>query len=335
MEIHFQQLQQQLKKGLAPIYLISGDEFLLVEEAVSAIRTQAKNLEFTERELFHVEPGFDWQNFLLNLNNLSLFFDKSVVELKIPNSKPGDIGSKVLQTYAKNPSKNKVLIIVTGKLDAATKKTNWVKAITETGIFLPIWQLDKNQLTQWVINKLKTTGIFLETNDIKFLVDHVEGNLFAAAQEIEKLSLLYGKTKITSEQLISAITNSTTFTVYDLADTMLNGDAGKALRILEVLRGEGMEPAIILWAITREIRNLITIILKINEGNNLEQVLQQQRVRLNQKNTFKKACQRFKNVQPLENILAHAFQIDLMIKGVKTGDVWRDLAQLLILIDCY
>jgi len=331
MEISLQQLSQCLQRNLAPMYLISGDEYLLVDEALTFIRETAKKHDFTSRESFTVDKNFDWQFLASLLNNLSLFADKSLIELKISNNKLNNLSSKILQNYAENPASDKLLIIITDKLDAATKKTQWYKSINQSGISITIWKLDQKQFLSWIINKLKKCKITLDTEGISLLYDYVEGNLLAASQEIEKLKILYGSVKITTEELLKSITESTEYNVYDLMECALLGDISKIIRILKHLRDEGFEPAIILWAITRELRNLITISLKTQKGEDLEQILQQQRVRPNQKIAIKKVVQEQKLTR-LEKILISTSKIDFTLKGAYDGDVWTEIEQILFTI---
>ena len=331
MEVYLQQLPQYLKRSLAPVYLLSGDEYLLIDESLLLIREQAQKQGFSSRISFTVDKNFDWQTLAGEFNNLSLFSDKQIIELRIGNAKFGDLGSKILQNYAANPSSDKLLIVIADKLDAASKKLLWYKSINDVGVCVNIWKLDRKQFSYWVTNKLKDCNLILDDEGIKLLLDHVEGNLLAASQEIEKLRILYGERKISIAELISAITEITDFNVYDLVENALCGDIGKVLRILQHLKYEGFEPAIMLWAITRELRNLIAILLKMESGEDLEQILQRQRTRPTQKIAIQKIIQR-KKLLDLERILASAAQLDFIIKGAIAGDVWLEIEKILFAI---
>ncbi len=100
MQLKAEQLAQHLKKGLAPIYLIYGDELLLVQEAADAIRAAARAQDFSEREVFNVDREFDWNQLIESSNNLSLFAERRILEVRMPTGKPGDAGGKALREYA-------------------------------------------------------------------------------------------------------------------------------------------------------------------------------------------------------------------------------------------
>jgi DNA polymerase-3 subunit delta len=331
MEISRQQLPQHIKRKLAPVYLLSGDEHLLIDEAILSIREEAKKLEFSSRGSFMVQQNFSWEALALELNNLSLFTEKSIVELRIGNAKIGDVGSLVLQNYAANPSKDKLLIIIADKLDASIKKTKWYENVNAVGVLMQVWPLDQNQFRNWIANKLREHNVTLEDDGLNLLIDHVEGNLLAASQEIVKLKMIYGEGLITLENLVRAITEVSDFDVYDLAASAFLGEPKKVIKILDRLKGGGSEPAIILWAITRELRIAISVFLKMEKGEDLEQIFLQQKIKPSQKIALKKILQRHK-LNQLEKMLILSAKIDFLIKGAIEGNVWRELSELLLLI---
>lgn len=185
MQIKPEQLAAQLKKGLAPLYFVSGDEPLLLQEACDVIRVAARQAGCTEREVHHVETGFDWQGFLQSGDAMSLFSDRILIELRLPSGKPGDAGSKALQAYAERPSEENVLLIVSGKLEASQRNSKWYKALDKAGAIVQIWPIDVRQLPGWAMHRMKEKGLQPNQEAVALLVERVEGNLLACAQEIE------------------------------------------------------------------------------------------------------------------------------------------------------
>jgi DNA polymerase III subunit delta len=324
MKIQLQQLSQQLAKKMAPIYLISGDEFLLVQEACNIVRQHAITAGYTGRETFYIEPGFNWENFLTSTTNLSLFSDRTLIELHL-KGKFAENGRKILQNYANNPVSDKIVLIIADKLDATKQRTAWYKAIDACGIVLPIWPINLAQLPLWITKRLQGAGLKADSNGIKLLADHAAGNLLAAAQEIEKLRLLYGSGNLTTEQIITAITDNARFNVFELLDTALAGKTALLIRMLDNLKAEGAEPTIILWAIARELRALINMSFAMTQGLNAEQALAKNNVWTNRKALIKKALLQH-NLATLQKILKHAALIDCIIKGADNQRVlWHEL----------
>lgn len=318
MKIYPEQLAAQLNKQLAPIYIISGEDQLLVNETITAIRQHAQNKGYTETTRLQADRGFDWQELLLATDNQSLFAEKKIIELKIPTGKPGDKGSKALINYAEKTVPDTILLIISEKLDKATQNTKWFKAVEKKAVFIPIWPPTGPQLPKWLAQRLTKAQLTTTPDGLKLLAEYYEGNLLAAAQEIEKLRLIHGAGAITAAQIIASITDNSRHTIFDLIDTAIVGNCTKAIRILHILKQEKTEPTIILWAFTRELRTLIKMASEKRQG--IEQILQQYHVWEKRKPIMRAALQHSKTT--LINILSNCATIDKIIKGAKTGNIW-------------
>jgi DNA polymerase III subunit delta len=326
MKIVLQQLSQQLKQNLAPIYLLYGDEYILLQDACTQILQHAQQQGFTARESFHVDAGFTWESFATSANNLSIFNEASVIELNLQN-KLNTVGTKLLLDYAQKPPTDKILIIKTTKLDAGSQKSSWFKAIESCGIIVQIRPINLTQFPNWFASRLQQAGIRVTTESLKLLIDYTAGNLLAAIQEIEKLQLLYGKGQLTPEQIRSAITDNAHFDVFNLIDSALQMQPQQTIRILQSLQSTGVEPAIILWAIARELRNLISMRFAMQAGTTIEQLMTQHNVWPIRRPMITKILQAH-TCKKLNKMLQTAAEIDLIIKGAKTGDSWQALGKL-------
>ncbi|MDQ2077695.1 DNA polymerase III subunit delta [Marinimicrobium sp. ABcell2] len=322
-----EQLAPALSKGLAPIYLVSGDEPLLVQEACDAIRQAVRQAGFKDRELYHADAGFDWTQVLSAANSLSLFAEQKLLEVRLPTGKPGDKGSKVLQEYAKAPSPDNILLLVAGKLDRSALNTKWAKALEQVGTHIQVWPLPPAQLPRWIGQRLQAAGLKAESSAIDLLASRVEGNLLAASQEIEKLKLLAPDQSVSAELMASVVADSARYNVFALTDKALRGDARGAVKTLQGLRGEGTEPLALLWALTREIRLLVQIGQSVSQGVSFERAAQQARVREQQKPLLQSALRRLKPAQA-QQLLRKANGIDKAIKGMRNASPWDELLDL-------
>ncbi len=329
MQLRQEQLNQHLiSNKLAPIYLVSGAEPLLIEESCDAIIKAAAAKDFSERNYLVADKSFNWQELLTTANNLSLFSTKTLIQLRIPNAKPGTTGSKTLQEYAKKLPTDKILLIVTDKLDAAAQKSKWFKALEKAGVFLPIWPIDRSRLPNWLALRLQQEGLKTDTNSLNLLADYVEGNLLAAKQEIEKLRLLYGETTLTTTQITQAISDNARFSIFDLADSALQSNKKKSLRILHSLQSEKTEPILIVWVLAKELRSLAKMAYTKQEQNSaIEQILQQYHVWPMRKPIIKHALQTHK-YSTIMNLLKRCALLDRIIKGAAAGNIWNELEQL-------
>lgn len=324
-----EQLGAALSKGLAPIYLVSGDEPLLVQEACDTIRRAARSAGFSERELYHCDANFDWGQVLTAANSLSLFSEQKIIELRLTTGKPGDKGGKVLQEYAQSPAPDNLLLIVANKLDGASQKSKWFKAIDDAGTHVQVWPITAAQLPRWIGQRLQQAGLRADSSAIDLLASRIEGNLLAAAQEIEKLKLLAPDNIVSYELMASAVADSARYDVFGLVDKALHGDARAAVRTLHGLKTEGTEPINILWALTRDIRSLVQISLLVTQGKSFELAARQAGIWDKRQPLIQTALRRLKPAH-LQQLLRKANGIDKAIKGMRNAEPWDELLDLIL-----
>ena len=331
MKLNPAQLAKHLNGSLAAVYAISGDEPLLCQEAGDAIRSAARQQGFGERQVFSVETSFDWGLLYEAGASLSLFAEKRLIELRIPSGKPGDKGAAALLDYLSRPAEDTLLLITLPKLDGNSQKTKWAKALIDgpAAQFIQIWPVDAQQLPNWVRQRLAQAGLTASPHAVEMICARVEGNLLAAAQEIEKLKLLAEGNQIDAETVQAAVADSARFDVFGLIDAALNGEAAHTLRILDGLRGEGVEAPVILWALARELRQLATLAWQYEQGIPLERAFSQCRPPVWDKRRplISRALQRH-SAERWGHLLLDAQRIDAQIKGQAPGSAWNGLASL-------
>ncbi|HSC84311.1 MAG TPA: DNA polymerase III subunit delta [Pseudomonas sp.] len=335
MKLNPAQLGKHLQGKLAPVYVISGDEALLCQEAADAIRAATRDQGFSEREVFHAEANFDWGLLYEAGASLSLFAEKRVIELRIANGKPGDKGTAAILEYLERPPEDTLLLISLPKLDGSTQKTKWAKALIDGphSQFLQIWPVDAGQLPQWIRQRLAQAGLSASQEAVELIAARVEGNLLAAAQEIEKLKLLAEGNQIDASTVQAAVADSARYDVFGLIDAVLGGEGAHALRMLEGLRGEGVEVLFILVMLARELRQLAGIAQQVNQGTPLDKAFAAARPPVwdKRKPLVSKALQRHSAAR-WNQLLIDAQRIDAQVKGQAPGDPWSSLARLALLM---
>lgn len=336
MRINSDQLKTHLQKPLQPVYWIAGDETLIVQETLDLLRARCRKDGFSEWDLFFVERGFQWQSMLQSANNMSLFSDKKIIELRLYSPKLEDGGRDALQEYITSPDPNNILIIVSPRLEASALNSKWFKSIEAAGAFVQIWPVDSKSLPRWITTRLASHGLSADAEAVALLADKVEGNLLAANQEIEKLSVLTGaspdnKIHIDRKHILTLVADSSRYNVFNLLDAALLGDGRRTLKILNGLRSEGSEPLGILAMVCREVRTLIAIHNRIANGQNTGSAMQNEGVRRNHEGPVSKAIERSRIV-PLTAMLQRARLIDMAVKGLAKADPWVELTTLLLSI---
>jgi DNA polymerase-3 subunit delta len=331
MKLNSAQLGKNLKDNLAPVYVLSGDEPLLCQEAADTIRSSVRSQGFSERQVFHCDANFDWNLLYEAGASLSLFAEKRLIELRIPGGKPGDKGSSALIDYMARPAEDSVLLISLPKLDGSAQKTKWAKALIDSrdSVFVQIWPVETSQLPQWIRQRLAQAGLTATQDAVELIAERVEGNLLAAAQEIEKIKLLADGTPIDAAYVLASVADSARFDVFGLIEACLNGDAVHTLRMLEGLRGEGVEPLFLCAMLARELRLLSSLALQISQGTSQERAFASARppVWEKRKQPLSRALQRHTGKR-FNHLLLELQQVDAQVKGQASGDPWNSLTNL-------
>jgi DNA polymerase-3 subunit delta len=321
------QLSPHLQRGLATLYVVSGDEPLLAMEAADTIRAQARKLDYAEREVFTVEPGFNWQNLLASGNSLSLFASRRILEIRIPGGKPGVEGAKALEQYCSALPPDTLTLVLLPRLDKQAQASKWFKALEQAGVVVQVYPVELSRLPQWIGMRLAAQGQKADNDTLRFLADRVEGNLLAAHQEIQKLALLFPPGDLRFDQVREAVLDVSRYDVFSLSEAMLAGDAARLARILEGLKAEGVAANLALWAMTQEIRTLARLKGGTRRGVPLSQLMRDARIWESRQGLFQKALGRVAEGR-LIGALQQAAALDRMIKGLARGDVWDELLQL-------
>lgn len=339
MQVRAEALDAHLEKSLAPLYVISSDEQLLMLEAADRIRAKARAAGFSEREVLVAERYFKWGELQSVQQSMSLFGDRKLVELRIPSGKPGKEGAQALQAYAANctgtEAGDTLTLITLPKLDWATQKSAWVSALQRQAVYIEIANIERAQLTTWIGQRLAAQGQSADKHALEFMVDRVEGNLLAAHQEIRKLALLYPEGRLSLDQIQDAVLNVARYDVFKLSEAMLSGDVGRVARMLDGLKGEGEALPLVLWAISEEIRTLLKLKIGSDEGRPLATMMKEYRIWGPRERLMGPALARVR-LSVLRDALSKAAQVDRMIKGLRAkdfaGDAWDALLQLALVV---
>ena len=339
MQLAFGQLAAQLAKGLRSLYTLHGDEPLLVQEALDAIRATARAQGFTERTV-HVVAGahFDWSEVLAAGGSLSLFADKQILEVRIPSGKPGKDGSTALQHLAQQAEGNTdtLTLVVLPRLDKLAKSAAWFVALEKFGVTLQVEPVERGALPQWIAQRLQAQGQRVQAGvagqqTLQFFADRVEGNLLAAHQEIQKLALLYPAGELQWAQVESAVLNVARYDVFKLSEAVLGGQRLRVQRMLDGLQAEGEAEVLVHWALAEDIRALYRVKSAMDAGKPLPMALRENRVWGTKERLFERVLPRLPSGL-IAQLLQSAHQVDGIAKGLKQpdwpADPWQALHRL-------
>lgn len=327
MKLRAEQLAATLNRGVAPVYAITGDEPLLVDEAAALIRQALYKQGVDTRQSFQADTGFDWRDWLAGFDALSLFASRQLVELRLPTGKPGVEGGKALEGWCANSPGDTWLLVLLPRLDRTGQASKWFTALERAGTVVTVTPPNLEQLPDWIGARLQAKGLRADQETRLFLAERVEGNLLAANQEVEKLSLLLPHGPIGLEDVKGAVLDVARYDASQLPEALLKGEAARFVRILDGLRGEGEAPPLALWVLTQEIRTLYRVALAASRGESPTAAMAGLRVWESKQKLISRALRRM-DVGRLARALDLAARIDRNAKGLGGDDPWLLMKQL-------
>lgn len=327
MRIDSEQLPQHLQRGLKRLYTIHGDEALLALEAADCIRAEAHRAGYTERGVLVAEAGFNWAQLTSFGSNLSLFSARRLLELRVSSGKPGVDGSEALQAFCARLPDDVLALIALPRLDRQSQASKWFTALERAGVAVAAEAVERPRLPRWIDARLARQQQQADATTLAFIAERVEGNLLAAHHEVQKLGLLFPAGRLDFEEVKNAVLDVARYDVFKLGEALLEGDTVRLVRFLDGLRGEGVAPPLVLWAISEEIRTLARVLQGVKSGVSLPEALRAARVWGKRAEWMQKALRRVTGDQ-LEDALLEAAAIDRLVKGLDKGDAWDRLLQL-------
>ena len=340
MELKHDRLASQLAaEPLRSAYLVAGSEPLLVLEAADAIRTAARAQGITEREVFEAEGNPrepDWDALRSTFGAPSLFATRRLVELRLPTGKPGNEGSKLIAGFCADPPPDVVLLVTAGDWSMKQHGGKWSDAIARAGHVVVAWPVKPHELPDWIERRLRSRGLRADRDAVQRLAERVEGNLLAAAQEIDKLALLGEDGILDAARMDALVTDAARFDVFRLVDAALNGHPAQVSRMLAGLRAEGEAIPALMGMVVRELQTSAALARVQARGGNLASAFKAQRIWDSKQAMYLRALKRHDPAR-WERFLARAGQVDRIAKGrVRLGlepvDAWQALERLLLAV---
>ena len=317
MKLTSDSLATHLGERLLPAYLVSGDEPLLAAEAADAVRARARGAGFTQREVHFIERAADWDEVRASAANLSLFAARRVMEIRLASGRPGTAGNAALIALLEARDPDTLFLILTPRLDRDAQGADWVRSVEAHGAWVQIWPVDSHRLVAWLKGRCRRLKLDASDEALELLAARTEGNLLAAHQELTQLALLAPEGKVTPDTVLAGVADSARFDVFGLGEAVLKGEAARALRVLTGLRAEGTEPTLVLWALSRALRD----VWSARGGDRPPAWQQRHRAALEQ------ALRRASRL-PFAALARRAARVDRTIKGRVVGDAWDQLALL-------
>lgn len=334
MELKLDRLATQLAaEPLRPAYLIAGPEPLLVLEAADAVRAAARAQGVSEREVFEAEGNQrepDWNALESSFRSPSLFASQRLVELRLPTGKPGTEGAKVISEFCADPPGDVCLLVTCGEW-SMKHGGKWSQAIGQVGVVVIAWAVKPHELVDWIERRLRGRGLKADRDAVQRLAERVEGNLLAAAQEIDKLVLLSDGNTLDATRMDALVADAARFDVFRLLDAAMNGQGAQVSRMLAGLRAEGEAVPALLGMVVKELQRAAAVARVQARGGNLAAEFKAQQIWESKQAAYRRALQRHP-ASRWERFVVEAGLVDRIAKGRAAGDAWVNLERLLLAV---
>lgn len=322
-------LRSQGADKLPGIVLVNGNEPLLVEEALDDARQALKEFGFSERLKYQLEAGFDWGLLSGSGQSMSLFAERRILELRVPKSL-GTAGTKAITELCGQPPGEDILLVIMPALDKRQRSAKWCKVVDGAGWLVDSHDIRPAQFPAWIKRRLQSRALRVEQGVVEFLAQQLEGNVLAAAQEVDKLQVLAENGAVSMQLVRDSLADQANFDVFAFTDACLAGNLARALRIKQRLQSEGIEPVIVVWSLVREIRTLALLAEGMALGQPRGALFKQHRIWQSRETLVSNALARF-NQQGLYSLLDQAARLDQTVKGQRyreVGSVWHQIEAL-------
>ena len=312
MPLRPQDLARDLERGLKPVYLVSGDETLLVQEACDQMIAAARANGFDERVLIQVEAGFQMAR--ADRSRRTRCRCSRSVGCSMCACRPSTstkTRSRRCSRISRVRRKTPLLLLRTERPRHASAQCRVVqedrvgrRALCSYGRSAP------RNCRAGLRSAARRVGLEISSDALSYLANSVEGNLLAAAQEIEKLALSGLPQPITLAALTSAVADAAHYDAFDLVDAALEGEARRVRHIVWVLRAEGVAVLAVLGSLTVQLRRFLN-----DDVRGMPQAKER---------AMRSAAKRLRK-RDIEDLIAQAARIDQQVKGAAAGDPWQTL----------
>ena len=327
MRLTCKELPAALERALAPLYLLSGSEPLLLDEAADRVRAAARKAEFSERSLHVADARYNWSALQADACSRSLFASRRLVEVRLASGKPGAAGAKVLKALAGSPPEDTLIMVIAAGLDRNARKSAWVRALEAAGAWIDAPVPSSSEHRAWIRERLVRQQFQPDEEAVALLAERTEGNLLSARQQIDKLALTHKPGPLGPEAVMRAIADASRFDVFQLGSAALGQDLRRTARILAGLKREGAPLTLILWVLVRDITTLADLHWRTARGDSLPSAMGALAVWSSRKAEFRAALKRH-GARSIAGLLKNSAKADKVIKGARTGEPWAELEQL-------
>ena len=310
------------------IVLINGESILLINEAVSSIIKDNKNVTSFDMN------GCGIEDILLEAGYFSMFEEEKFIIVRNANffgsGKLNEKDMSSLLKYLENPNNlTNIIFICSEKIDARKKITKLMKEKYE---IITIPNLKYYEIENRIEKYFLKASYKIDKDTVKYIVASSLNNYDLAMSECEKIILYYNNPcYIKREDVENIVSKSINANNFLFVDALIEGDLEKSLNLLNDLKTMKVEPTILISLIARDIRIMLNVKKLLEQNKREYKILSELNLMDWQLEKYLKKAFPYK-IKELEEWLVKLTNIDLKIKSGKLDKYYA--LELLILEIC-
>jgi DNA polymerase III subunit delta len=241
----YDDLLESLAAGtLTPVYLLYGEEDLLVEEAVSSVIAAAvpKDAREFNLDILRGEES-DARDIVARASSFPMMAERrAVIVQNVDKLSPKDL--EILGSYVEQPSKTTCLVLTGGKIDTRKRPYTIVK---RTGTAMEFKPLYDDRIPGWIAGRVKKQKHEITQEACRLLAAYVGTSLRELQNELDKIYIYLGtRTSIGPDDVTAVVGMSKELSIFELQKAVGARDLPRSTEIMErMLDAGGSVPFII------------------------------------------------------------------------------------------
>jgi DNA polymerase-3 subunit delta len=222
---------------LAPVYLLHGEEDLLLEEAVQAMIDVAVPPDQRSFNLDVLQASdTDVRDVVARASAFPLMAERRVVVVRdVENYRKDDLA--LLAPYVEHPLESSLLLLTGAKVDLGRKP---FPEILKAGHAHEFKAPREQALPLWITHRLRAKGMRIEEGAARLLASFAGKSMRELDQELQKLILYCGERAVITPEDVSAVAGvSKEYNIWEFQHALAIGDRTRSLTILTHMVEDG------------------------------------------------------------------------------------------------
>ena len=325
MMIKHPALEPHLLRNIKSIYVLVGLDHYLLNEAAYSIKKAWRQRGETSEKIIDINMPSDWNILSTEANSYSLFEELVLLDVRFDKKTIDRIGKETLSQYLQHVNSRCLIILRANAIPA--KQLQWLADI-ESVVLVQMAPLNEAALLNWITSQLKTRSLRFDPQVPAIIHRFSQNNMLACAQSIEKLALIYDNiNELSVEDVNAQLIDQSDFQLYELADACLTANGARALHLLQQAHNNRIEPTLVLWILTQEIRQLIQLTHLLKQSMPLATACSQLKIWPKRNRLYEMTLARI-SLSSLYKLLQSSKQLDESIKTSQGQQIWYALESL-------